>query len=251
MNEQTTTRMRQMKFFGMLRAFQTSLESGKFNDLTADEMVSHLIMEEWDDRYNRKIARGMKNARFRYSASMEQVQYDASRTIDRNLVNRLSDCTFIEKKENVLITGSAGIGKSYLASALGQQACTMGYRVIYASTNKLFTKLKMAKADGSYVSEISKLERQQLLILDDFGLQPLDAQNRSALMEIIEDRHGKASTIITSQLPVSKWYEIIGEQTIADAILDRIIHDAHRLNLEGESLRKRKGRTDNDTNEAD
>jgi DNA replication protein DnaC len=246
MNEQTTTRMRQMKFYGMLRAFQTSLESGKLNNLTADEMVSHLIMEEWDDRYNRKIARGMKNARFRYSASMEQMQYDANRIIDKNMVNRLADCTFIEKKENVLITGSTGIGKSYLASALGQQACTYGYKVFYASAPKLFAKLKMAKADGSYVGELSKLERQQLLILDDFGLQPLDAQNRSALMEIIEDRHGKASTIITSQLPVGKWHEIIGEQTIADAILDRIIHDAHRLTLEGESLRKKMKRNHNE-----
>ena len=239
MNEQTSQKMKEMKFYGMLRAFQTSLESGKTNDLTVDEMIAHLIDEEWDDRYNRRISRSMKNAKFRYNASIEQMHFDVNRNMDKNLVNRLAECTFIDKKENVLITGSTGIGKSYLASALGQQACSLGYRVLYMSTPKLFAKLKMAKADGSYINEIAKIERQNLFILDDFGIQPLDAQSRAALMEIIEDRHGKSSTIITSQLPFNKWYEVIGEQTIADAIMDRMIHDAHRLQLQGESMRKK------------
>jgi DNA replication protein DnaC len=228
-----------MKFYGMLRAFQTSIESGKLNDFTSDEMVAHLIDEEWDDRYNRKIARSMRNARFRYKASVEQMYFDTDRGLDKNLVMRLAECNFITKKENLLITGSTGIGKSYLASALGQQACTLGYRVIYSNASKLFAKLKMAKADGSYINEIAKLERQHLIILDDFGIQPLDGQSRSTLMEIIEDRQGKGSTIITSQVPVSAWHEVIGEKTIADAILDRLIHNAHRLELTGESLRKK------------
>ena len=135
--------------------------------------------------------------------------------------------------------GSTGIGKSYIASALGYQACSLGFKVAYHNAPKLFASLKMAKADGSYLREIAKIERQQLLILDDFGIQPLDAQSRSALMEIVEDRHGKGSIIITSQVPVNKWYEIIGEKTIADAILDRIVHESHRLELTGESLRKK------------
>ena len=157
------------------------------------------------------------------------------------MMMRFADCSFVEKHENVLITGSTGIGKSFVASALGNQACMLGYSVIYANAAKLFSKLKMTKADGSYVKEIVRIEKQDLLIIDDFGLQPLDAQNRNMLLEIMEDRHGNRSTIITSQLPVAKWYDVIGEQTIADAILDRIVHDAHRIELIGESLRKKYG----------
>ena len=239
MNEELVKKMKELKLYGMLRAFQTSLESDTMNNFTKDEMIAHLIEEEWDDRYNRKIARITKNAKFHYKASIEQMFFDAERGIDKNQVMRLAECTFIKNKENVMITGSTGIGKSYLASAIGQQACTLGYRVMYYNTTKLFAKLKMAKADGSYINEIARIERHQLLILDDLGIQPLDAQSRSALMEIIEDRHEKASTLITSQVPVSKWYEIIGEKTIADAIMDRIIHNAHRLELTGESLRKK------------
>lgn len=139
----------------------------------------------------------------------------------------------------MFITGSTGIGKIYLACALGQQACMLGYRVLYFSAGKLFSKLKMAKADGSCVSEIARMDRQHLLILDDFGIQGMDAQSHAMHMEIIEDRHGKASTIITSQIPVGQWHEVIGEKTIADAILDRLIHNAHRVGLRGEWLRKK------------
>jgi len=166
--------------------------------------------------------------------------YNAERNIDKNQVIRLASGDFIPKHENILITGSTGIGKSFIASAIGHQACSMGYKVLYQNTPKLFARLKMAKADGSYIKEVAKIERQDLLILDDFGIQPFDAQSRATLMEIIEDRHGKTSLIITSQVPVSKWHDIIGEHTIADAILDRIIHDAHRIELKGESLRKKR-----------
>ena len=140
---------------------------------------------------------------------------------------------------NILITGSTGAVKSYIATALGYQACIEGYRTMYFNTTKLFAKLKMAKADGSYLKELAKLERQHLIILDDFGLQPLDNQNRMALLEIIEDRNGRGSLIVTSQVPVSGWYDVIGEKTIADAILDRLIHQSHRIELAGESMRKK------------
>lgn len=163
-----------------------------------------------------------------------------SRNLDRTTVLRLAGCEFVEKNENILITRSTGMGKSYLGTALGYQACIEGYRVNYFNTSKLFAKLKIAKADGSYLRELAKIQRQDVIILDDFGLQPLDSQNRITLLEIMEDRHNKGSVIVTSQIPVQGWYDIIGEKTIADAILDRLIHQSHRLELQGESMRKKK-----------
>jgi DNA replication protein DnaC len=239
MNEATLEKMRKMNLFGMHRAFKTSIESGKTEDYTSDEMVGHLITSEWDDRKNRSIERQLKNARFRYKASVEELQFEGDRNIDKNQIMRFADCSFIGKFENILITGSTGIGKSYIATAIGHQACCLGYRVLYYSAPKLMSKLKIAKADGSYIKEMAKIEKQELLILDDFGIQPFDALGRAMLMEIIEDRHGKGSVIVTSQLPVAKWYDIIGDKTMADAILDRIIHQSHRVELKGESMRKK------------
>ena len=240
MNAETLEKMRKMKLLGMHRSFKTSVETPEDTQYTPDELVAHLIDSEWDERQNRSIEQKIRNARFRYQAVLEDVNYTAGRNLEKNQVLRFADCSFIEKSENILITGSTGIGKSYLASALGYHACSLGYRVVYFSVPKLFSKLKMSKADGSYLKEVARIERQHLLIMDDFGMQPFDSASRAALMELIEDRHGKGSMIITSQLPVSKWYDVIGEQTIADAILDRIVHNAHRLELQGESLRKRK-----------
>jgi DNA replication protein DnaC len=171
---------------------------------------------------------------------VENIIYDESRNIDQLKVLRLAECEYIGKNENVLITGSTGVGKSYIATALGYQACIQGYRVMYFNATKLFSMLKIAKADGSYLKTLAKLERQNMIIIDDFGLQPLDSQNRIALLEIIEDRHNKGSIIVTSQMPVKAWYDIIGEKTIADAILDRLIHQSHRIELSGESMRRKR-----------
>lgn len=239
MNEAILQKMKQMKLHGMAGAFKTSLEDGGKVPMTADEMISFLVESEWDDRNNRRIERRIRSARFRYKANVEQIDFKIDRNLDRNLMNRFAECSYIEKNENILITGSTGIGKSYIASALGNQACMLGYKVLYASTSKLFAMLKMAKADGSYIKETARIEKTDLLILDDFGMQPLDGHNRSALIEIIEDRHGKRSTIITAQLPVGQWHDVIGEKTIADAVLDRIVHNAHRIEMAGESLRRR------------
>lgn len=240
MNEKNLHRMKQMKLHGMARAFQTSLENGNKDRFTADEMIEFLINSEWDDRCNRRTERRIRSARFRYNANIEEVHFDLDRNLDKNQLLRFAECAFINKAENILVTGSTGIGKSYIASAIGNQACMLGYKVFYANTAKLLSVLKIAKVDGSIMREISKIEKQDLLILDDFGIQPFDSQNRAILLDIIEDRHGKRSTIITSQLPVQQWHDIIGEQTIADAVLDRIVHNAHRIEMEGESLRKRK-----------
>lgn len=197
MNNSTLEKMRKMKLLGMHRAFKTNLESGKNESFTPDEIIAHLIESEWEDRQNRAIERNVKNARFRYKAAIEDLLYHADRNIDKNQIMRFTQCSYIDRHENILITGSTGIGKSYLASALGHHACSMGYRVIYHNVPKLFSRLKMAKADGSYLKDIARLERQNLLILDDFGIQPFDAHNRAALLEIIEDRHGLSSLIIT------------------------------------------------------
>ena len=240
MNELTLSKMNQMKLYGMHGAFKTAIETGKTDHYTIDQFMAMLIESEWDDRNNRKTERMINNARFHYKASIEDIMYDQNRNLNRNSIIRLADCDYINKNENLLITGSTGVGKSYIATALGYQACINGYRTMYFNTTKLFAKLKMAKADGSYLKEIAKLERQHLLILDDFGLQPLDSQNRMILMELIEDRNGKGSVIVTSQIPVKGWYDLIGEKTIADAIMDRLVHQSHRIELAGESMRRKK-----------
>jgi DNA replication protein DnaC len=241
MNETTLTKMRQMKLFGMHGAFKSAIETGKTDTYTMDEFVAHITEAEWDDRQNRKISRTVSNARFRYKAAIEGIIYDPSRNIDKNKIIRMAECDYINKAENILITGSTGVGKSYIASALGHQACIEGYRVMYFNMDKLLSRLKMAKADGSYLKEIARIERQHLVIIDDFGLQQLDNQSRLMLLEIIEDRNNKKSMIITSQLPVEQWYDIIGEKTVADAIMDRLVYQSHRVELKGESMRKKRG----------
>lgn len=245
MTQETLEMIKKLKLYGMVRAYQTSLENNRFIGLTADELIRMLVEAELDDRINRNNNRRLTNAKFRYQSNIESLDFESDRNLDRNQIMRFAECTYIKKHENILITGSTGIGKSHLATALGHQACTNGYKVYYANMAKLFSKLKMGKADGTYSREIARIERQDLLILDDFGLLPIDNQNRSALMEIIEDRHKKSSVIITSQLPINCWHEVIGEKTIADAILDRIVHNAHRVELFGESLRKTKSKQEN------
>ena len=240
MNQITLEQMKQMRLYGMHNAFLSAIETGNTNDYTLDQFIASLIEAESNDRHNRKIERLIKNARFKYSASVEKIAFGDKRNLDANTFHRLLQNNFITKAENVLITGSTGVGKSYLATAIGYQACVEGKRVVYYNSVKLFAKLKMAKANGSYLKEMTKLERQHLIILDDFGLQTLDQASRLSLLEILEDRYSTAAVIITSQLPISGWYEMIGEKTIADAIMDRLLHRAHRIELKGESMRKKR-----------
>lgn len=242
MNESTLEKMKKMKFYGMHDAFKTALETEQTEGYTTDEFVSFLIDNEHDDRQTRKINRHITNAKFRYNADLENMHYEQARNLDKNKVMRLAECSFIMEGENILITGSTGVGKSYLASALGHNGCSKAYKVMYFNTAKLFAKLKMAKVDGSYIKEMAKIERQDVLILDDFGLQPMDTQARLVLLGLVEDRHAKRSMIITSQIPVEEWYDVIGDKTVADAIMDRVVHNAHRLELKGDSMRKKRSK---------
>lgn len=238
MNTDTIKKMGDMRLYGMQTAFKTYVELPPPVSFTNDEMAQYLVQNEWDDRKHRSLQRNIKTARFRYVADVDGIDFNPKRGLDKNQVDRLFTGDFIKKGQDVFITGSTGTGKSYLASAIGHQACLLGFKVYYANTAKLMSILKMAKADGSHLRELQRIERQDLLILDDFGLQAFDAGSRSLLMDIVEDRHGKHSTLIASQVPVKNWYDVIGEQTVADAILDRLVHQSIRLELKGESLRK-------------
>jgi DNA replication protein DnaC len=220
----------------MANAYQSVIETRQ--ELTADELLAYLVEAEAADRNNRKVSRNLKDARFRYQAAVEQVDYFAPRNLDKNAFLRLAGCQFIQQHQNLIISGPTGTGKSFIASAIGNQACMLNLKTGYFSTSKLLNLLHMAQADGSFARELAKIERLDLLILDDFGLQHFDNKACNFLLEIFEDRHAKHSTIIASQLPVAAWYELFSEKTIADAILDRVIHSAIRIDLNGESLRK-------------
>ena len=233
MNEVTLEKMGRLRLYGMQSSFRAILESKTSGQFTIDQMLATLVEAEWEEQENRKTDRLIKNAGFRYPASLEEIDYSHPRNLDRTQVLRLVDCNYLDRAENVLVTGATGLGKSYLISALGYQACLMGYKVLYRNTQKLFNALKVNKVDGSYMKEIKRIEKQDLLILDDFGLQPLDNISSLTLMEIIEDRFAKKSIIIGSQLPLEKWYDIITEKTVADAILDRLLNASHKITLKG------------------
>lgn len=235
-----TERMRSLKLQGMATALENVLTSKQASHLSGEQLLELLLQQEYDDRISRKIDRLRTQAKFRYNASLEQISPSPKRNLDANQLAGLSTCSWVEKAENLLITGPTGAGKSHLASAFGNQACLNGYRVVYHNSQKLFYNLRLGRMDGTHRKQITQISKSDLLIIDDFGLQKMDELQRLDMMEIIEDRHGIKSTIVASQLPVSTWYEIIGEPTLSDAILDRITAGAHRIELIGESMRKNK-----------
>lgn len=237
---QIMEQMRSLKLYGMADALENILTSKQTSQLTAEQLVALLIQQEHDERHGRKITRLKKAARFRYNAALDQIRPDPKRNLDAALLVQLTTCGWVSNNENILITGPAGVGKSNLASALGNQACLNGFRVIYYNSQKLFYSLRLGKMDGTHRKQINAIAKADVLIIDDFGLQKLDDYARLDLMEAMEDRHGRKSTIIASQLPVSAWYEIIGEPTLSDAILDRLTSKTIRVDLKGESLRKKK-----------
>ncbi len=241
-NQATMEKMQEMRLHGMLRSFRETFESGMQDKFTADEMIAHLVDAEWDERYNRKFNNLIRKATFRYKASIDEIDFKPSRRIDKNMILRFSTCDWVKKGESIIITGSTGTGKSFIACALGHKACVHRYRVGYYNCMKLFSHLKFCKADGTYFKEMDKIRKQDLVILDDFGLKVFDADSRLMMLELLEDRHGSRSIIIASQIPSDKWFDVIGDPTIADAICDRLLHTSHRIDIKGESMRKEKSK---------
>jgi DNA replication protein DnaC len=241
--QQIDSKLKQLKLRGMYRSWQSLAETRRLYDLSFVEGMELLLQAEEEERSNSRFERLLRGARFRYRASMEELDYTPDRGLDKGLMTELATCEFISKGESILVTGKTGSGKSFLASALGHQACFHGLNVRYFNTQKFMLKTKMARLDGSILKFFDKIAKTQLLILDDFGLTHLEKQQQYDLMEVIEDRHGKCSTVISSQLPVSCWWDVISESSIADAILDRLVHTSYKIELNAkESLRKNRNR---------
>lgn len=229
-----------LRLHGMNQCWQSLVETRKLHDLSLSEGMELLLQSEDDQRSNRRFKRLIHSAQFRYQASIEELELSGGRGFDKSMITRLATGDYIQKGESILVTGATGCGKSFLASALGHQACARGFKVQYHNVQKLFLKTKMARLDGTILKALDKLYKVDLLILDDFGITHLEQQQRYELLDLIEDRHSKKSTIIASQLPVANWYNVIGDETIADAILDRLVHTSHRVELKGESMRRKK-----------
>jgi len=238
--KQIESQLSELRLHGMSRSWSALLETRRHHELSLSEGLELLLQAELEERKNKRFERLKKNAGFRYQASIEELYTDAARGLDKELVTSLATGNYITKGESVLITGASGCGKSFFASALGHQACAQGCKVAYFNVQKLMLKTKMARLEGSITQLFDKLAKTDVVIMDDFGLTYLEQQQRMDLLEIIEDRHGKKPVIIASQLPVANWYDVIGEETIADAILDRLVHTSHRAELRGESLRKKR-----------
>jgi DNA replication protein DnaC len=222
--EQTVEKMNAMKLFGMRDALSEQMELSSYDSLSFEERVGMLVDREWIDRENRKLERRMKAARLKIPASMEDIDYRASRGLDAPLMRSLADCRWVTSHSSVLIIGPTGTGKTYLSCALADQAMRKGYSCLYFRAPRLFSALLMARADGSWPRFLAKLEKADVLVVDDFGLAPLTDGERRQFLEVLEDRSGSKATVIASQLPVSSWHDVIGEPTVADAILDRLVH---------------------------
>lgn len=238
-NQQTIDLLTRLKLNGMAGAFKGAMELAPQNRPTAEQLVAKMALEEESYRSRKRTELFIKTSKLRYNAVMEEVICSEERNFSKEQLLELSDCSFIGRAQNLLINGLTGVGKSYLACAIGRQACFLGYRVEYFSMNKFIEQIAMAKVDGSLIKLINRIEKNSLLIFDDFGLQPMDNNSRLALLQVLEDCYGRKSVIVTSQLPVAKWYEYIKEPTIADAIMDRLTANSIRIELKGKSLRNR------------
>jgi DNA replication protein DnaC len=239
---QTLSQMQQLRLLGMHQAYSSQLDLPLNQQLEGHDLIAHLLQSEQLNRTNEKTAYYLKLAKLRLPATTEQIECSPTRNLTKQQLATLAEGRYLDNGENILITGATGCGKSFLACALGHQACLQGYKTVYLNMNRLIEKVTLSKLDGSYIKLLNHLERQTLIILDDFGLQALTQEIRLTLLQLLEDRYGKKSIIITSQLPLSKWYEYINDPTLADAIMDRLTANAVRVELKGESLRRKKSK---------
>lgn len=245
LTQPTVERLHTLGLVGMAQALAEQLRSDS-DELTFLERLGLLVDREQTERENRRLKARLAQAHLRQTASVEDVNLKLPRGLDKALFRSLSSCQWVAKHHNLLITGKTGVGKSYLACALAQKACRDGYRVLYVRVTRLLSELGLAKGDGRYPKLLASLARTDLLVLDDWGLQPFSDGQRRDLLEILDDRYDRRSTLVTSQLPVDSWHDAIGDPTLADAVLDRLIHNAYRLPLTGESVRKRRGLTESE-----
>jgi DNA replication protein DnaC len=241
LDEQTRDKLYVMKLYGLAAAFSEHLEQSDKGDLTFEERFGLMIDREWTVRRERLLERRLKSAKLREPACVEDIDYRHPRQLDRSVMQRLATCEWIRSHENVVFIGPTGLGKTWLADALANQACREGFSALHARVPRLLEELRISRADGSYVKELNRLARTDVLVLDDWGIAPLAEDQRRDMLEIIQDRHGVRSTIVTSQIPIKKWHDTVGDPTIADAIMDRLVHSAHRIELKGPSMRKKPG----------
>lgn len=236
----TIDKLETLRFNGMAMALQEQMQTPDIEALSFEERLGLLIDREMTHRHNRRMQTRLRKAKLRQTAVIEDIDFRHPRGLDKSVMVSLTTCQWIRDHQNIIITGPTGVGKTYLACALSQKACRDGYSALYHRIPRLFQDLALAKGDGSYAKLLQVLAKANVLLLDDYGLATLNTDQRHDLLEILEDRHGIHSTLVTSQLPVEHWHETIGDATLADAILDRLIHNAHRIHLKGESMRKTK-----------